>query len=231
MKKKDLSQEGLKLIACITMLLDHIGAFLLPQCGWLRIIGRIAFPVYCFLLAEGVHYTKNLLQYGLRLLLCAVVSEIAFDYAVFGGISWEGQSVMLTLLIGFAMAACMKKLENPLLQLLVVVPFAVVAQWARVDYGGLGVVLMALFVLTRETPHKLLIQTVGLAAISYLIDGTVMLFAGVTVRIQLLAIVAMIPIALYSGRKVTNSRAVQLAFYLFYPVHLALLYIVWRFIL
>ena len=51
-KKRGLSQEGLKLIACVTMLIDHIGAAFVPVL-WLRVVGRIAFPIYCFLLAEG----------------------------------------------------------------------------------------------------------------------------------------------------------------------------------
>ena len=58
MKIRCLPQEGLKLIACAAMLLDHIGAVFCSGIG-LRIIGRIAFPIYCFLLAEGIHYTRE----------------------------------------------------------------------------------------------------------------------------------------------------------------------------
>src|SRR5699024_500130 len=95
MKEKGLSQEGLKLLACLTMLLDHIGATLVP--GWtLRIIGRLAFPIFCFLLAEGAHYTKNPAKYAFRLAIGAILSEIPFDFALFGGWTWYYQSVMLT---------------------------------------------------------------------------------------------------------------------------------------
>ena len=59
MQKRGFSQESLKLIACLTMLVDHIGALLMPQYMWMRAIGRLSFPIYCFMLAEGVHYTKN----------------------------------------------------------------------------------------------------------------------------------------------------------------------------
>lgn len=60
--RRSLSQESLKLIACVTMLLDHIGAVFLP--GYytyyaLRILGRLSFPIYCFLLVEGAHHTRN----------------------------------------------------------------------------------------------------------------------------------------------------------------------------
>ena len=69
MKKKIFSQEGLKILACVTMLLDHIGAVFMPTMATyslyyaLRIIGRLAFPIYCFLLAEGVAHTKNPVKY------------------------------------------------------------------------------------------------------------------------------------------------------------------------
>ena len=57
--KSGISQEGLKLMACVTMLIDHIGAIFFPYISWFRIIGRISFPIYCFLLAEGIHYTRS----------------------------------------------------------------------------------------------------------------------------------------------------------------------------
>ena len=57
--RKFLSQEWLKVIACFTMLADHIGAVFFPRLYWLRIVGRLAFPIYCFLLAEGAAHTGN----------------------------------------------------------------------------------------------------------------------------------------------------------------------------
>ena len=231
MQKRGLSQEGLKLIACLAMLVDHVGAILLPQYMWLRIIGRISFPIYCFMLAEGVHYTKNPTKYALRLLICAIISEFAFDYASFGGWYLEYQNVLFALLIGFLMAMCMKRTRQPLLQLLIVVPFALIAEFACVDYGGLGVVLMAMFVLTRDVPNRTLVQCIALAAICCLISPIKVTILGIPVYQQLFGVFAMIPIALYSGRKVTSNKTVQWAFYLFYPAHLAVLYLFWMYIL
>ena len=231
MQKRGLSQESLKLIACLTMLVDHIGAILFPQYMWIRAIGRISFPIYCFMLAEGAHYTKNPAKYALRLLICAILSEFAFDYAVFGYIEPGYQNAVLTMLLGFLMAMCMKQTKQPVLQLAMVVPFALIAEFACVDYGGLGVVLMAVFMLTRDVPYARVLQTIALMAICYLLDPTVVILGGVRIRVQLLGVFAMLPIALYSGHKCTKSKAVQWAFYLFYPAHLAVLYLLWRFVL
>ena len=81
MEKKCISQEMLKIIACVTMLLDHIGATMVSGYG-LRIIGRIAFPIYCFLLVEGFTYTRNKAKYAMRLFVFALISEVPFDLAL-----------------------------------------------------------------------------------------------------------------------------------------------------
>lgn len=112
MIKRGLSQEILKLIACVTMLIDHIGAALMPQYIWLRYIGRVAFPIYCFLLPEGVHHTKDPKKYGIRLAIGVLLAEIPFDLALFGGIPPYYQSVMLILLVAFCMALFMKQARN-----------------------------------------------------------------------------------------------------------------------
>ena len=229
MKKTGLSQEMLKLIACMTMLIDHAGAVLFPQYLSLRIIGRIAFPIYCFLLAEGMFYTKSPKRYGLRLGVGAVLSELPFDLALFGGITLQYQSVMITLLLGFLMAILMRHVRKLHWQVLLVIPFALVAEWMNTDYGGWGIALIALFILSRDLPQRLLVQATGMAVICYLMDSYVMSIGSLSVPIEMFALAAMVPIALYSGEKWSRSKALQWGFYLFYPVHLTALFFVWVF--
>ena len=214
MNNKPLSQEGLKLIACVTMLIDHVGAVFFPQNLWLRIIGRLAFPVYCFLLAEGVHYTKKPAKYALRLFIGLLLAELPFDLTFFGSFTWAHQSVMFTLLLAFLMGMLMKKL--PLLgKLLAVIPFYFAAELLHTDYGGMGIIMCAVFLIGRKLPEALLFQAIGvlLVNLSYYSRSF----------IQPYAILAMVPIALYSGKKATGSKWVQRAFYLFYPAHLLVL--------
>lgn len=222
MGKKGISQEGLKIIACVTMLLDHTGATILPSMG-LRIIGRLAFPIYCFLLAEGVAHTRNPKRYGLRLFIGALLAEIPFDLLFFGRLTLEHQSVMVTLLLGFLMAVWYKKRGKMLL------PFAVcffAAELLGTDYSGFGVALIALFVLSRGKPRAFLIQLVGMALIMLLMGSYVLSFGAVRIPIQVFALPAMILIYFYSGEKSTGNVWIQRAFYLFYPVHLTVLLIV-----
>ena len=226
MSKRPLSQEGLKFLACAIMLLDHIGATLIPW-GTLRIIGRLAFPIFCFLLAEGAHYTRNPRNYLLRLGIGAVLSELPFDLALFGSWSWQHQSVMITLLLGAMALLAMKRMTQPLLKILVLLLFAFLADFMNTDYGGAGVLMIALFGLTRERKYGWLVQLLGMYLICrWIIPGGVVWFIGRYVFIEIFAILALIPIWLYSGKKSTSSRAVQWAFYLFYPVHLWILYLI-----
>ena len=240
MKKQGISQETLKLIACITMLIDHIGATLVIRYMQsipgvdeglfglyyaLRIIGRIAFPIYCFLLVEGAHHTHDPKKYGFRLFVGMLLSEIPFDLAFsFRGrvfFDWTSNSVMLTLLLGFLMIEGMKRAKGVWKSLLIL-PFYLLAEWMNTDYAGMGIMLIAVFALTRGMKHEKLLCVIG-AALVLCSDGGNMQILGVWISIDSFAMLALIPIFCYDGRKLTHSKAVQWGFYLFYPVHIAVL--------
>ena len=231
-RNKGIPQEVLKLIACITMFIDHFGHAIVPYLPVpnmetlyyvCRIIGRIAFPIYCFLLVEGMRHTRNAGKYILRLAIGILLAELPFDLLFEGGISWEAQSVMVTLTLGAVMLLCMQKTEKKWLKPLWILPFAILAELAQCDYGAGGIAMIAVFALF----DRLSLQTVALFLVNWqLLPSAAVLVFGVVVIIQLFAVMAMVPIALYSGRKLTRSRGLQWAFYLFYPAHLLLLWII-----
>lgn len=224
-----IPQEVLKLIACATMFIDHFGAAIVislrvPYRAELyyacRIIGRIAFPIYCFLLCEGIRHTRNPKRYILRLAIGILLSEFPFDLLFWGGITWEHQNVMVTLTLGAIMLLCMGKTEKKWLRLLLVIPFAILAEVFACDYGGWGIAAVAVFALMPSLPA----QTVCLGLVCWLMNSFAV--PGLGVPIELFAVLAMVPIALYSGGKLTGSAAVQWGFYLFYPLHLLILWII-----
>lgn len=224
MNEKKLPQEGLKLIACMTMLMDHMGVALF-HATWLRVVGRIAFPIYCFLLAEGAHYTKNPRNYALRMAAVMLLSEIPFDYAVYGASTWLHQNVLATLLLGFLALETMNKRSNPFWKLCAAVPFVFLAEVFHTDYGSQGVLMILLFGLSRQYGLGGLTMTLGLAAVSLLRPSFPVEILGMAVPIELFSVFSMLPISLYSGKKAGNSKVVQWGFYLFYPVHLAVLWL------
>ena len=228
---KCISQEVLKLIACVTMLIDHFGVAIvinLPIPGVVslyyacRVIGRIAFPIYCFLLVEGMRRTRNPRKYILRLGVGILLAEIPFDLLFEGGFSWGYQSVMVTLTLGAVMLLCMEKVERNWVKLLLVLPFAVLAEFAESDYGGWGIAMIAAFALVDRFAFRF----AGVLLVSYLMPSAMIRVFGVNVSCELAALFAMLPIGLYSGKKLTYSKAVQWGFYLFYPLHLLLLWLI-----
>ena len=227
-----LPQEALKLIACISMLIDHFGVGIVRQLHtpWMidiyyacRILGRFAFPIYCFLLVEGMRRTRNPGKYILRLAMGILLAELPFDLLFEGGFTWGYQSVMVTLTLGAMMLLCMQKTDKKWLKILLVVPFAILARLAKCDYGSGGIVMIAVFALFEQ----LAIQTVALWLVNReLLPTAAVRIFGLVIRIQLLALLAQIPIGLYNGRKRSHSKALQWGFYLFYPVHLLVLWMI-----
>lgn len=225
---RGMPQEALKAIACLTMLYDHIGAVILPVIG-LRIIGRIAFPIFCFLLSEGVHYTRNVKKYALRLAIGMLLAEYPFDCLFFGGWTWAHQSVMVTLLLACLAMAAMTRAQEAWCKLLIALPFAVAAELLHTDYGAVGVLMCVMFALTRTLPKRIAIQSVLLLVLCYLAGGYAFAIGPVSIPIECFGVFAMLPIACYRGYKCTRSRIVQIMFYLFYPVHLTLLLLLVQF--
>lgn len=252
--KKGISQEGLKLIACFTMLIDHVGYEIIyrlylnaaaahgfetmgqampePVRRWYslyylcRIIGRLSLPIFAFLLVEGIHHTHNRKKYALRLAVGAVLAEIPYNLIVSGEIFWREQSVMLTLLLGFFAVLAMEKCQKLAWKPVVVIPFALVGELLTVDYGWAGVVLIALFELSRDMYRKNLVRFCGMLVLFHYMSGTVFQIGNVSIPMQALGAMSMLFIANYDGRKLTDSKAAQWAFYLFYPVHLLVLWLI-----
>ena len=246
--KKGISQEGLKLIACLTMLIDHIGYELIsPLCCnavisgsvtflaaedlhrlyyLCRCVGRIALPIFAFLIVEGVHRTRNRKQYALRLALGTLIAEIPYDLMVMGEFVGNKQSVMVTLLLGFCAVLAMEKCAALAWKPVVVIPFAVLAELLNGDYGWSGVVLVALFELSRYTPRRNLVRFCGMLVLGHYASGMILELGNFTIPIQALAALSMFFIGAYDGRKLTKSKTAQWAFYLFYPVHMLILWFI-----
>ena len=205
------------------MLIDHIAATVIIRIlkfgGYndglyqlyrvMRNIGRIAFPIFCFLLVEGFMHTRDREKYALRLGCFAAVSEIPFDLAFNGKVLEVGyQNVFFTLLIGLIMLYYCEKASGNAMKAEVVIVAMFAAEFLHTDYGALGVLLIAIFWFTRE--HKWYQAFLG--------GGWNFLFG---IPIQYAGIFAILPIALYNGKK---GRSTGYFFYLYYPVHLLILY-------
>ena len=241
----------LKLIAIISMVIDHTGAVLFPENMELRIIGRLAFPIFCFLIVEGFTHSRSVPKYLMRLGIFAVVSEIPFNLAFQKSVIHAGSvNVFVTLFLGllglylFDKVSHWKALPEPLAYAAAVLPVALACLAAHKlgsDYGRYGVMLIFIFYLFRDNRTGAMLAfflctelRYGLCCISTdkLSEVTVWLslfesgdktwYIGGS--IQQFCILAAIPIALYSGEK--GSGRLKWVFYAFYPVHLLVLWLI-----
>lgn len=213
-QKIGISGSTLKLIAIITMLMDHIGGILLPQYGFLRIIGRLAFPIFCFLLVEGFLHTHNVYHYALRLGLFALISEVPFDLAIYHVPFYPyHQNVFFTLFIGLIVLIGLKKFqEHPFIALTIFVAGALLALESYVDYGVFGIAMIVLIYL-YSLHHNFIIFTLGFVFLNMFAKG-----------IQCFGALAILPIALYNGKRGISLKYI---FYIFYPAHLLILYFIY----
>jgi len=236
----------LKLIAIIAMAIDHTGAALLPQVPVLRVIGRIAFPIFCYSLAVGCVYTRDMRRYLLRMLLLALVSQPfyvlglnhttqAMDLIQFGAdpmrsaitwylMSWNRPSIMLTLAAGLLLIWCFKDRKYALAAV-----FAAVILYFQgyLDYGWRGVALMLLFYAFLEHPGASFLWVLGFMLWWGVMGGGGYQVGPVRFSTQTFAVLAL-PL-IYLPTK-TNLKLPKWFFYLFYPAHLAALYAAQQFL-
>ena len=201
----------LKMIAIVAMLIDHVGAVLLPQYRILRLIGRIAFPIFTYTLVEGFIHTHDVKKYMTRMGILALISEIPFDLAFTGKILEFGhQNVFFSLFLGLLMLYLMAKAPDELRSLLCVLVILFVARYLRVDYGYNGLLMVFWYYHYRDNN---LMKILGIAFINaFLMGGS-----------QVYALFALIPILLHNGERGPKCKGF---FYGFYPVHLLVIYFI-----
>lgn len=234
-----LTGAHLKWIALCTMFIDHIGAILLengllPKIAsavlagnsfdfittdylfWsntnfaLRLIGRLAFPIYCFLLTEGFLHTKDVKKYVLRLGLFALLSEVPFDLALYGKpFDFQMQNVFFTLLIGLLVLWGMQYTQNRFpkhgyFPYILVFLGMFAAYILQSDYDAFGILLIVLLYILRESKRHQCF------------------FGAICTLWEYTAALAFLPIWFYNGER--GKQLPKYFFYLFYPAHLLLLW-------
>lgn len=227
-----LSGSTIKMTGIVTMLIDHIGAALVARVmlsgGYtqglyvtyviMREIGRLGFPVFCFLLVEGFKKTRSKIKYAVRLGLFALISEIPFDLAFSAEVLEFGhQNVIFTLFLGL-LALCaidfINKLKLPkvvaaLLDMVALTVYMLAAYYLRTDYAAMGVLtIVVMYMLWFNKPAA---------------------FAGGCTVLSLMAVnelpafFALLPVAAYNGKR---GWKLKYFFYAFYPLHLLLLWLI-----
>jgi len=222
-----MSSFVLRCLALLAMVLDHAGLALFPDIGTFRCVGRLSFPLYCFLLTQGYLHTKSRFAYGRRLLILALVSEIPFDLLIFARPVCDAeQNALFSLLLGLmALYAAETLKDRPVQAWLAVMAVCVCAMAASVSYGWLGPALCMAVWFGRNNRFRMLLFTAG-ALLVYSLSLALSGVAKSWVLVSLCAPLALIPMLLYSKKPGPRSRVLSFLFYAAYPLHLTALVII-----
>lgn len=245
--KKILNGTNLKIIAIITMFVDHFGQIILkngiilnaPYSAFsdeqfnilmsaisiCHILGRIAFPIFCFLLTEGFIHTKNTRKYLINLLIFAAVSEPIYDLAFSSKFfSVSQQNVLFNLFLGLITLIFIKKFDNILLSIIITAIIAYISFLCKIDGWYYGICLISVFYIFREN-NKI---KFALSALTIYICGLDFSVYGILEPNFIMSVCSLLFIYLYNGQR---GKRIKYFFYMFYPLHLFILFIISKYLI
>lgn len=234
MKKiNKLSANALKIIALVTMTIDHTGLLLMNNYMPFRILGRLAFPIFAYMIAEGCRYTKNKRNYFLRIFALGCFCQIVYyitERSVYQGILMTfSVSILLSYVVlwvenrigeSYEDTRLVNKILLWLLPVGLILLTAVICGEIRLlpggwyisfDYGFYGILLPVLIVLGRDQKQRLLLAAVGMMLTAFSLGD-----------IQWYSLVALFPLACYNGQR--GKWNMKYLFYIYYPMHMAVIY-------
>ena len=218
-----LTGNQLKLLALITMTCDHIGVSLFPQCTALRIIGRLSLPIFAYMIAEGCRYTRNRTKYFFHMAVLALVCQVVYFFAMGSLYQCILVTFSLSILLIYSLDYAEKHktvsswggfilLAAVIFFLSTLLPALLPHTNYGIDYGFFGIVL-PLLVFLGNTPHQRLLLTASGLCLLALDYGGIQWFS-----------LASIPIlALYTGTR--GQSKIKYLFYIYYPAHLVVIYL------
>lgn len=219
-----LSGNQLKIIAVIAMTLDHIGVQILTDCEILRIIGRIAYPVFAYMIAEGCRYTRNRARYLIMMAVSALICQLVYFFAM----NSLSQCILVTFTLSIALIYAfdntMTKRDYAsrivaLAQLVIVyliteiLPVVLKNTDFSVDYGFIGVMVPVFVYMGNTKMQKLFFLFAALLILSVYSGG-----------IQWFCLLALVLLAIYNGER--GKMRMKYFFYVYYPAHLVVIYLI-----
>ena len=219
-----LTGNQLKILALITMTIDHAGQVLFPEQAWFRTIGRLAFPIFAYMIAEGCTYTKNRKRYLGLMAGLAVLCQLLYFFA-------EG-SLYQCILVTFSLSVAviylldytMKNRSGLGIILLCISLMAIFFVTEilpeklphtdfRIDYDFWGVMVPVLIYMSKTRMGKLILEAIGLVLVALSIGG-----------IQWYSLISLVLLALYNGKR--GKRNMKYLFYVYYPLHLTVIHFI-----
>lgn len=212
----------LKMIALVSMCIDHLGYFLYKGLSNFNYIGRLAFPIFAYQITEGYEHTRDLKKYFLRLFLFSLISQIPFMLFLQSvNISPMRLNIFFTLFLGLLCILVYDKFKHKLASIALIALIAVLGELLRVDYGYWGVLLIFVFYLCKNNKLLMAFAFLGMCLIEYFY-GIFINFNLTSALLCLFTFLSIVPILLYNGKLGLKTKRLL---YVFYPGHLLVLWI------
>lgn len=211
----------LKIVAIISMFLDHLSYTIYGKFSWLNYLGRVAFPLFAFQITEGYSHTNNLKKYFLRLGIFAIISQIPYYLFTSRFTDTFTLNILFTLFAGLVAITIFDKLNNKFLGALCVVIIAIFSELLHFDYGWFGILVIFVFYIFKNNEINMAIGFISSVCLKYIIALIQNNFYYAYYILALFTTLSIIPIILYNKKQGKNAKYF---FYIFYPVHLLILY-------
>lgn len=213
----------LKIIACISMFLDHVKYAIPETQNFVTIyLGRIAFPIFAFLITQGYIHTSNLEKYYKRITVFALISQIPFMLfrSLIG--EWEMLNIMFTLLLGLFAITVYDKINKKYISIPICIFLIILGEIINVDYGWFGVALVFLLYICKNNKIVLTFSYVILILVWFYFEGMLKLY-NMYIIYFINYLIPLIFILLYNGKQ---GKKIKYFLYWFYPAHMLILYLV-----
>jgi len=216
-----MSSFVLKIIAIISMLIDHVGVTIYGGFSFFNYLGRFAFPIFCFQLVQGYQHTSNIKKYFSRLLVFAIISQVPFSYFLYLTTGeFHTLNIFFTLTLGLLAIYLFDKCPIKIFGFGFAVACAFIAHYLHMDYGYYGVLLIFALYLLRDNKILMSIAFIVLSIIKFIPTFIATNFYYPNIILCIFTCLALIPILFYNGEQ---GKKLKYFFYAFYPLHLILL--------
>ena len=211
-----MSSFSLKIIAIIAMTLDHWNV-ILGGSIYMRMLGRLSFPIFSFLIGEGYRHTKNKEKYFVKIFLYSLLLQIPL-YFLYS--KEENLNIFFTLASGILLLSIFENNRmNNLIKYFCALILLIISEYLKFDYGSYGIISIFIFYKFKE--KKMLISFL------FLLVNIVYIVSGKIFSIQIFSLFSLIFIFKYNGKEGKKNKQF---FYLYYPIHILLLYFLSKFV-
>ena len=206
------------------MLFDHIGDSILGKFSFFNLIGRIAFPIFAFQSVQGYIYTKNFKKHMIKLFIFACISQIPFMLFLSTFTKTFALNVFFTFFLGLLTLFIYDKCQSKILGIIFVFIFSIIGELLHVDYGAFGVLLIFAFYFFRDKKILMIISCIVLCFSNYI--PNIIRYPSLYLHYLYCVLFTILALAFISFYNKKEGPKLKYFFYIFYPLHLLILYII-----